>query len=507
MNPGKPFNGAFTVISFGLIVSFLQPWAQTFAEDKPNILWIVAEDISPWMPAFGDETIATPTFDSMIESGIVLRNAFSPNPICSPTRSSLMTGRYPTTDGTHHHRLSRDDYGRDAVILPAWQKTLPEIFREHGYKTFNIGKDDYNFVYDRRVLYSDGPDGVPGHIGELRGPDFDWVELAKTGPIFGQIQISGGKSSKKIEDPVSPDEMEVAPYYPDTKLFRKAYARHYDTIRIADREVAEILGKLEKAGLTNNTIVFFISDHGMLLLRHKQFLYDGGIHAPVIISGPGYSERLKRFGTLRDELVSLIDLAPTALDLAGIPVPDYMEGSSVVATTYVPRNFVIASRDRADYTYDRIRAIRTARFKYIRNYFPDVPYMQPQYRDRWPLTKEYRELHESGELTDLQAAFLADNRPAEELYDLRNDPHETTNLADNPEFEGERVMLSGMMDLWIEESGDKGQAEETDEAIAAVVARWGDRCVDRRCVEYREKYGKEAATSVKGVIEEQQRED
>ena len=479
----------------GLAALFFLCPADATEKEAPNILWIIAEDISPWMPAYGDDTIPTPTFDKMIESGIVLRNAFAANPICSPSRSSLVTGRHPTTDGTHNHRSSRDPLGRDAVRLPAWQKTLPEIFREHGYQTFNIGKDDYNFVYDRRSLYSDGPDGVPGHLGALVGPDFDWIALAKDGPFFGQIQIAGGKSKKEIADPVSPAKVSVAPYYPDTAVVRRAYARHYDTIRITDNEIAEILQQLESAGLTNSTIVFYISDHGMLLLRHKQFLYDGGIHAPVIISGPGHAERLKSYGTYRDQLVSFIDLAPTALDLAGIPVPDYMEGRSLVAKNYVPRSFVVAARDRADYTFDRIRAIRTNRYKYIRNYFPDVPYMQPQYRDNWELAKEYRALQAAGKLNPLQAAFMSETRPPEELYDLAEDPHETRNLALEPRFAREKARLSGMLDLWIEETGDNGQMEESEEAVGAVVARWGASCVDRRCVEYRKRHGEEAPAS------------
>jgi arylsulfatase A-like enzyme len=491
----------------GLAVFVLYSPVDAFGKDTPNILWIVAEDISPWMPAFGDDTIETPTLDDMVESGLVLRSAFAAVPICSPSRSSLITGRYPTSDGTHNHRLSRDPLGRDAVRLPEWQKTLPEIFQEHGYKTFNIGKDDYNFVYDRRSLYSHGPDGIPGHIGEQKGPDFDWIELARSGPFFGQIQIKGGKSRQNISNPVPISAVEVAPYYPDTKLVREAYARHYDTIRITDREIADILQKLDKAGLTKSTIVFFISDHGMLLLRHKQFLYDGGIHAPVIISGPGYAERLKRYGTYRDQLVSFIDLAPTALDLAGIPVPDYMQGQSVVAETYVPRSSVVASRDRADYTFDRIRAIRTERFKYIRNYFPEVPYMQPQYRDKWPIAREYRALYQDGKLNEVQAAFMVETRPPEELYDLENDPHETINLAEDPRFDAEKARLSGMLDLWIEETGDKGQVEEIEEAIGAVVARWGADCVDRRCVEYRKNHDEESPTPEKALTKGQRREN
>lgn len=494
-----------------LILAFLSFWETSFtnarAESQPNILWIVAEDVSPWMPAFGDTTVATPAFDRMMEQGIVLTNAFAPNPICSPTRSSLMTGRYPTTDGTHHHRLSRDDQGRDAVFLPEWQKTLPELFQNNGYNTFNIGKDDYNFVYDRRSLYSHGPDAVDGHIGELIGPSFDWVSLAAEGPFFGQIQIDGGKTSKEIGNPTPPSDITLPPYYPDTQLFREYYARHYDAIKIADAEVAQILAQLEAAGLSDSTYVFFISDHGMLLLRHKQFLYDGGIHVPVFIMGPPGDERLRRFGQIRDELVSLIDLPATALDIAGIPIPDYMEGRSIVSQNYVPRSYVISSRDRADYTFDRIRSVRTERFKYIRNYFTDIPYMQAQYRDGWELTREYKSLHEEDILSEAEAALWSKTRPYEELYDLEADPHETVNLVEDPDFSSVKTRLAGLLDLWAEATGDKGLVEESDDAIGAVVSRWGARCIDHRCDRYRAEFGDGGESSVKGVIEGPRRDD
>lgn len=474
-------------------------------QQQPNILWIVAEDVSPWVPAFGDNTVATPNMQRLAQEGVVFTKAFAPNPICSPTRSALMLGKYPTTAGVHHHRLSRDGKGRDAVHLPKGELTLPELFQEAGYNTFNIGKDDYNFVYNRRDMYNKGPDGVEGHIGELMGPSFDWTAIAKDGPFFGQIQIDGGKSAKKSPVSIDPDTVKLPPYYPDTALFRKSWARHYENIATMDKEVGQILQKLDSAGLSENTIVFVFADHGMLLLRHKQFLYDGGLQVPVYVSYPKNQKAVRIHGERRDDLISLIDLSAASLDLAGIEVPDYFEGQALFAQDHLPRGYIAASRDRADYTFDRIRAIRTQNFKYIRNYLPHVPYLQPQYRDRWPLTKEYKALGKAGKLTAAQMLFLADKRPTEELYDLRVDPHEIHNLAGNTGSETDLARLSGLMDLWIESSGDKGLDEETTEAIGAVVARWGKRCVDPRCNAYRAKYGVEPPSGAVGVFEGQAR--
>ena len=474
-------------------------------QQPPNILWIVAEDVSPWVPAFGDNTVETPNMQKLAQEGVVFTKAFAPNPICSPTRSALMLGKYPTTAGVHHHRLSRDGKGRDAVHLPKGELTLPELFQKAGYNTFNIGKDDYNFVYTRRDMYNKGPDGVEGHIGELKGPSFDWTALGKDAPFFGQIQIDGGKSAKKSPLTIDPDTVKLPPYYPDTALFRKSWARHYENIATMDKEVGVILQKLKDAGLSENTVVFVFADHGMLLLRHKQFLYDGGLQVPVYVSYPNNEQAVRLHGNRRNDLISLIDLSAASLDLAGIDVPDYFEGRALFSESQQPRDYIIASRDRADYTFDRIRAIRTQNFKYIRNYLPDVPYLQPQYRDRWPLTKEYKALGKAGKLTKAQMLFLADKRPPEELYDLRVDPDEINNLANNPDYRDDLVRLSGMLDLWIESSGDKGLVEETTEAIGAVVARWGKRCVDPRCNAYRAEFGEEAPSGAVGVFEGQAR--
>jgi len=479
-----------------------QAGGESSTENPPNILWIVAEDISPWMSAYGDDTVATPTFDRMADEGVVLMKTFSPNPICSPTRSALMTGRFPTSDGVHNHRRSRDGKGRDAIYLPEGNLTLPEIFQANGYETFNIGKDDYNFVYDRKALYSAGPDGVPGHIGELKGPSFDWTALAAGKPFFGQIQLRGGKGQSKTKYEIDASAITLPPYYPDVPVFRENWEGHYHNIAKTDREVAEILEKLELTGEADNTAVFFISDHGMLMIRHKQFLYDGGIHVPIFITYPNGIDQIRKYGARREELISLIDLSAAALELAGIPIPEYFEARGLFGDTIEPRSYVPLSRDRADYTFDQIRGIRTDRYKYLRNKYPDVAYMQPSYRDEKPMTLEYRSLKEAGKLTDAQALFIADTRPAEELYDLKTDPDEIHNLADDPTYAETLAKLSATLDSWIATTGDKGQVEETDIEIAAVVARWGELCVDVRCVQYREEYGDEEPSGASGVIKE-----
>lgn len=469
--------------------------------EPPNILWIMVEDVSPWLSAYGDDTVETPSLDKMAQEGVTLMKVFSPNPICSPTRSALMTGKFPTTTGVHNHRRSRDSKGRDAIHLPQGEFTLPEIFQQNGYATFNMGKDDYNFVYDRRTLFSEGPDGVEGHIGELIGPDFDWTELAQGKPFFGQIQLKGGKHRKINDIEINESKATLPPYYPDTPTQRKKFYDHYRTIIKTDREVAKIFEQLEATGEADNTAVFFISDHGMGMLRHKQFIYDGGMHVPIFISHPRGKEFIRAKGSKREELMSLIDLSAAALEIANIPVPEYFEARPIFSATAETRNFVPLSRDRADYTFDHMRGIRTIDYSYIQHKFPNTPYLLPSYRDGQPATIEYRKLYNEGKLTPAQSVLMAPSRPAEELFNVKADPHQINNLATDPKYTDVLEEMRKTLGTWIIESGDMGQVEETTTEIAAVVARWGDLCVDPRCVAYVAKYGKEEAAGAAGVIE------
>lgn len=237
--------------------------------------------------------------------------------------------------------------------------------------------------------------------------------------------------------------------------------------------MGEILTALERDGLRENTFVFLHSDHGYKLHRHKQFLYEGGIHMPLIVSGPGIPA-----GTVRDDLVSGIDLAPTSLAAAGLPIPGHMEGRNFFGKNYAPREYVVAARDRCDYTIEKIRAIVTPRFKYLRNYLTDRPFMQPSYKDPWPVSQKFREMMANGEMNETQLVFFGPEKPAEELYDLANDPHEIHNLVENPRFAGELERHREILASWIEKTGDKGQATESDDGLLQAYYLWKEKCVN-----------------------------
>lgn len=458
------------MVSLMLLIAHM---GQASAErSAPNILWIYAEDQSPLMSSYGVDVNPTPVMDQLAVDGVRFTNAFMPAPVCSVTRSGLMLGAMPTTFGVHNHRSSRT--AESMIPLPAGVKTVPELFKQAGYFTFNVGKDDYNFEYNREALY-DGPYRLNFGQGH-RGGQIDWNARQGDQPFFGQIQLQGGKHHGKIAS-IDPSLVELPPYYPEHPLIRKGWARHYDTARIMDREVGEIIANLKKDGLLENTIVFVFSDHGFNNgLRHKQFCYDGGLHVPLIVTWYGHPEAL-RAGEARLDLVNGIDISATSLALAGLAIPGYMEGQNLFAPDY-QRDFVIGVRDRCDFTIDRIRTVRTDRFRYIRNFMTDRPYMQPQYRDSRPYTQLLKQLYAEGKMNDLQAWFFAEERPSHELYDLEKDPHQTVNQATNPDYADELKRHQQILDNWIRETDDKGQYPEGAASLTATMKRWKSKCVN-----------------------------
>ncbi|OXU15597.1 sulfatase family protein [Sedimentisphaera salicampi] len=446
-------------------------------KEKPNILWVYLEDTNAWMSCYGDDTIKTPNIDKLAERGVRFNRAYMPAPVCSPTRSALITGMYQTSIAAHEHYSSFSSWRGKEV--ETWHpnhigvRTLPEIFKAAGYYTFNEGKDHYNFVFSDEDLYD--RKGGNGFKGAENGTE--WTGRAEGQPFFGQIQLRGGKKGGSPKR-VNPDEVTVPPYYPDHPIYRKEIAHHYDTILKMDEILGDIIRRLKEDGLYENTAVFFFSDHGMCLPRHKQFVYEGGIRVPLIAAGPGIPAN-----KVRNDLVSGLDVSGATLELAGIEIPAHMHAKGLFADDF-HREFVFSARDRCDYTIDRIRAVVGKRYKYIRNFMTDRPYLQPQYRDGHDYMKVLRRLHEEGRLNDVQDRFVCQHRPAEELYDLQEDPHETVNLVHSWKRE-HALALTQMRDALyrlILETDDKGRFPETDEALKAVVDRWGSEKTS--CPEY-----------------------
>ena len=454
------------LLILSLLVLFLQS-PQSSAE-KPNILWVFIEDMSPWIGCYGDKINAdkTPNIDSLAARGVRFTRCYVPCPVCSPCRSAMITGAYQTTTGIHNHRSSRSKAG--AIHLPKGITTVPQLFRKNGYDTFNSGKEDYNFVFKTSELYS-----IEGRKRDLAA----WRKLAGKKPWFGQIQLAGGKSNtRKWTDKVDPASVTPPPYFPNNALFRKWHAHHYDTVRQTDDDTRRIIESLKADGLLENTIIFWFTDHGNNhSLRAKQFCTETGTHVPLIILGP--DKRLKP-GTVRTDLTSTLDIAATSLALAAIDIPGYFDGVNLFGAEFKPRKHVISARDRCDYTIDYIRSVRTDRYRYIRNFLTDRPLLQPQYRDNRDYTIFLRKAHQAGTLPPLVDKIFFGPRPGEELYDLQEDPHETRNLAGNPAFQKVLQDHREILANWQKRTDDKGQYPESDAGLREVLNQWKDKCVN-----------------------------
>ena len=439
------------------------------AEDRrPNLVWIVVDDMSANFSCCGEAKIRTPNVDRLAREGTLFRRAFTTAPVCSPSRSALITGLYQTSIGAHNHRSGR---GVEKIVLPGGVEPIPAILKRSGYYTAiggplvkgqGLGKTDYNFEWDRAIY-----DGN------------DWAGRKPGQPFFMQVQLHGGKyregkgwartALRELGSLTSPDSVELPPYYPRDPVILEDWARYLDAVRYTDKQVGDVLARLEAEGILDRTVVLFTTDHGISHARGKQFLYDEGIHVPLVVRGPGIAE-----GRVRDDLVELIDLTPTSLALAGLAIPGPIQGRDLFAADFAPRDAVFAARDRCDETVERIRSVRTDRFKYIRNFYPDRPHLQPNlYKDAKPIVRRLRELHSEGRLDPLQGRLLfAPTRPREELYDLLADPDEVRNLADDPSHLATLGALRARLDRWIDETGDRGRIPESPAAYDGDMAAY-----------------------------------
>ena len=434
-------------------------------KQRPNILWLFAEDTSPWMGCYGHEVNEghTPNIDGLAERGVRFSRAFVPAPVCSACRSALMGGQSQIRFNAHEHRSSR---GPAKLYLPDGMKLLPQLVKESGYYTFNLGKDDYNFVWDQAATYS---------LQQKQRSPVPWDKLKSNQPFFGQIQTAGGKfQTNKFPDDrkVDPAAVTVPPDYPQNRLYREVVAQHYDAIRADDEFIGTVLDGLKEAGLADNTIIVYFGDHGANnLVRHKQMPTEGGLHVPFIIAGP---DPWVPAPSVRDDLVNLLDLSTTTLVWAGVDVPDWYEGQDLFDAVPVPHEFVAAAKDRLDHTIDRVRTVRTHRYRYTRNYKTDRIFLQPQYRDPKDYVKNLRELYASGMLSPKLTEIYFGERPAEELHDVIDDPHQLHNLAGDPKHAKELDRHRKLLDDWLAK-GDQGEGEESHEELAyqADGHKWG----------------------------------
>jgi N-sulfoglucosamine sulfohydrolase len=439
-------------------------------DERPNFLVFMAEDLGMRIGAFGDTRAVTPTIDALAHRGVRYTNAFTTAGVCAPSRAAHIMSVSQIAFGAQHMRTSSFKEAPYRSVPPPHLKAYPELLRQAGYFTFTVRKLDYQFS-----SYAPGSGPFTIWTRELRDLDLDALDPKR--PFYGLINLPQTHESQifnenfdknrgaRMTRVVSPDDVEVPGYYPDTPVVREAIARQYDNVAAMDRHVADVLAQFDAAGLLDNTIIVWTTDHGDGLPRAKRELYDSGIHVPLLVVWPDqYRPAGAEAGSMTDRLVSFVDFGPSFLALAGIPIPESMEGRPVLAYAGEQREFVFAAKDRLDEHLFRERAVRDKRFKYIRNLMPGRPgATHLAYRDRLDIMAELWQEFEQGRLTPEQSAWF-EPRPAEELYDTLEDPDEVRNLAQDPAYADALERMRAALNDWLENAPDLSNLDEAEMA-------------------------------------------
>lgn len=411
--------------------------------DRPNILWIVSEDNNTSLiGCYGNAYATTPHIDQLAKESILYKNAFSTAPVCAPSRNTLITGMYPPSLGTEHMRST--------YPVPSFVRFSPKYLREAGYYTTNNSKKDYNTT--------DQPDA--------------WDESSSTAtyknrkpgqPFFAVFNLMVSHESG-LHQPLAslhhdPEKAPIPPYHPKTAAFKHDWAQYFDKVETMDQQVGQLLKELDEAGLAENTIVFYYADNGGILARSKRFMYESGLHVPLIVHLPPKYAHLgkEKAGTQTDQLVTFLDFAPTLLSLASIPIPAYMQGRAFLGAQQKPEPaYAYGFRGRMDETIDLSRTVRDKQFRYIRNYMPHKIYGQHlDYLWKAPSVRSWEEEYKAGRLNDTQRRFWQE-KPAEELFDVVADPDNIHNLATDPTYARVLARLRQANDKWLHQTRDVG---------------------------------------------------
>lgn len=424
-------------------------------EKSANVIWLLCEDMSPDLGCNGNNLVYTPTLDSLAGQGVLYTNVFTTAAVCTPSRTALATGIYQTSINAHHMRYYSEDLKNE---LPDGILPLNELMRQNGYQTANIksgyatAKTDWSFKSD--VAHFDCS---------------KWEEIDADKPFFAVVNFSlthRGFARDK-QRPINANKVKVPPYYPNNSVVREDFAAYYESIQILDQKVDQALRDIRAYGLDKNTVICFFSDHGRPMTRAKMFTYDSGLQVPVIISAGNSKDKQKLFkkGTTDNRLISFIDLSATTLDLAGIKVPEWMQGKSFVDEDFKGRDAVFSASDRIGGSNLKSRSVRTGKYRYIRNFIHDksINEAATNYRKaNHPIYHVLNELNNRGELTEAQKNLVL-IMPEEELYDIETDPFETVNLADDKEYETVINDLRDKLKQWQEQTTDYGMQPDSPE--------------------------------------------
>ena len=427
------------LLSFLTIISFTAQSQVKPTADQPNILWLTFEDTSPeFIGIYGNLTAKTPTMDRLAREGVRFNYAFSTGSVCSPSRSALITGVKSYELGTGNHR--------SAYPIPDFIHGFPKYLKDAGYYTTNNSKTDYNTSEAQRII-KESWDESSGKAG--------WWNRAKGQPFFAVFNSMTSHQSRTMTFPYAqyksmvldqlPDSMKhkdaevfMPPYYHESPEMRKQMARVNNSISKTDLEFKELLDRLEKEGLRQNTIIFLYADHGEGMPRSKTNGIGLGHRVPFVIWFPEKYRHLSPWGwagAVTDEMIDFTDLPPTVLALAGIKIPDYMKGRVLAGPLRRPEpKHLFLSSDRSDESYDLTRTVIQGKYAYTRafvSYIQELRYLL--YMDMGEITEQIRNDYKANKLSATERQML-EPRPAEYLYDMEKDPWEINNLAENPAY-------------------------------------------------------------------------
>lgn len=453
----------------------MSSYAQKTEHGPLNIIWISCEDMGPILSSYGNTSINTPNIDRLAKEGVKYTNAYSTVGVCAPSRFSIITGMYPVRLGAHNMRtgdhnnfkwpedvkfrsskgiidkagVNIPDY---EVVTPSYVKPFTEFLRAEGYYCVNDDKCDYQF--NAPFTAWDDVFGGGSYNNRPKGAPFFYVKNYYT-THESRIWLRKNKPMT-----VLPKDVPVPDYFPDLPEVREGIARKYSNIEALDKEVGELLNKLEVDGVLENSIIFFWSDHGGNLLRQKRAVGNSGLNVPLIIRYPDGHRK----GQTDDRMVSLMDLGPTVMSILGIEPPFYMDGKPFAGKfEKSPRKYIFGSADRFDESTDMQRSVLDGRFVYIKNFMPDLPLIyRNKYREQIPMNKLLIDLNQNGDLQGDASYIFMSKKPIEELYDLSSDPYEVNNLANNEDFKYKLLELRKQLENWQIEVDDKGFFPESE---------------------------------------------
>lgn len=426
---------------------------------QPNIIWVVAEDLSQDLGCYGNTLVKTPTLDNLAQNGVRFSNAFTTAPICTPSRTALSTGMYQTAINAYHMRYP------DTLKNPLHENVLPinELLRQHGYQTVNLkgdpgtGKTDWSYKSDVAAF------------------DYhSWDQIGKNKPFFAvvNLRLTHRPFERDENNPIDPEQVVLPPYYPDHEVAKSDWAAYLESLQLLDKQVEGVLGELKNRGWSDNTIVYFFSDHGRPFTRGKSFLYDSGLKIPLIVKSPEGSDWIKYLpkGTVNDQMISAIDISATTLSMAGVDKPTSMQGRTFCGKNKeTSREYVYSAVDRVGEIFLKSRSVRSNNYKYIRNYNHNfsVNAASTAYRKAaHPIYHLLDILGETNQLDVIQNSLVLP-LPEEELYDVQVDPFEVVNLAGDSAYQNEMAKMREKLNEWQLTTTDYGMQEDSPAIIKA----------------------------------------